>query len=104
MNKFTPKNSPKEISEIMVHTHKLYKHFQAQSYISHNAEMKNRSQEVEAFLPALASWGFPHTLNNYFTCGICSIPQQETRPDSAEDTEPRNNWIAQRRLFSILLH
>lgn len=86
MDNFTPKYSPKEISEITVHisTHKVCKHFQAQSYISHSAEVKNRSQEVEAFLPALASWGFPHTLNDYFTCGICSIPQQETRPNSAE--------------------
>lgn len=93
MNNFTPKSSPKEIREITVHisTHTVCKPFRAQSCVSHSAEVKNRSGEVGAFLPALVSWGFPHTLNEYFTSGICSIPQQETRLSSAEGTEPRNH-------------
>lgn len=56
MSNFTPKNSPKEIGKNTVHisTHEVCKHFQAQSYIRYSVEVKYRSEEVEAFLPALA--------------------------------------------------
>ena len=76
MSNYTPKNSPKEISETIVHisTHEVCKYFQAQSNISYSVEVKYRSEEVEEFMPALASWGLSHALNDYITSRIHSLP------------------------------